>query len=260
MGVVLTTALALSANSGSWAANKAHHSIRAKHGRIVQSAVVTTLRAPRFTLPANSTLIAEANFSENNILSSVKQAVPAFLHGMSKNPDGLGGMIKMLDLSKYGEIVKQLKAVRISQFNVSRTMDVDKSFAFFERQVPTSQGWERIIYQSFGSGNGLLAVYARNGEYLGIMLDPKKNQNIAFGSIGFIDVAKLCEWFGTIGATISFGQPAQPANQPAQPANQPAATPANTPAVENVPSEGSSAPATTPASPAESPAVQAPAK
>lgn len=178
---------------------------KVKPGLSAKSKIRPSLKAPTFALPVGAVILLEVNLSEDNILDTVKQAIPSFLKGASSGTGDFAAMVKMAKLDDLYEAVKKIKAIRAVQFKTNETMDTTKMLIFFERQVPSSKGWDRIFYKPGidGEGTQALAVYARGEEFMGIMMSPKKNQSIAFSTIGFLDVAKLFSWAGSIAAAFT---------------------------------------------------------
>lgn len=165
---------------------------------IASQKALPALKTPAFILPSGAVLDTEINFSENDLLGMVKQALPSFAKGFGDSGGELGAIVSMLDLNGLASAVQGITALRLTKFKLPESAEKDKTLQFFESQVPPTKGWDRVLYSTTLVKDSTIAMYTKSGKtYLGVMLSPKGGDCYAVGTVGFVDIPRITSWAGS---------------------------------------------------------------
>lgn len=171
---------------------------------------IQRVKAPKFDLPDGARVMLEVNLNQDNLLGMFKQAIPSFLKGLNDSTGKTGSekptvellsLVNKLDLNSLYASVQGVKALRVSNYEIKDKIDPSKLLNYFEKQLPSSKGWDRIYLDTQTIPQGTVAVYESNNNYAAFIIDPVNNQNFIVSTVGFIDIPKLTEW---LGRTINY--------------------------------------------------------
>jgi hypothetical protein len=154
---------------------------------------------PEIVAPPGGALITEVNLSDNDVLGMLKQAIDAFAQSSKGAKGEIGQGLKAVDLSTLAEAIQGVSAIRAMQFKLTPGTSAGAVLNFYQTQLPTTQGWSRILFDTSMAPKGAMAVYTRGGqEYFSIGIDPSKNRAYVARTIGSVDVPKFASWLGGV--------------------------------------------------------------
>lgn len=198
---------------------------------------------PTLNIPYGGKIVTELNFSDNDVLGTVKGLIPVFSNMLvSISGSGIGQSLNLppetlkklsaIDLKPLSEAVSGVKNVRMIVVQYGKDATPERMMKEIEAGVAKSGKFSKVITDSaMVPGGALIYAEENNGGYVGFMFDKQSHVLYAGRLVGFMDVPKIVGWITQIGLLYSekTQTPAAPDQQPAaQPATevQPAQTPA----------------------------------
>lgn len=200
---ILFITVAVISGSCAQAAHRSKRHVKSASQVNVNTATpIRILKAPNLKLPASAIVTSEVNMNDKTCLDMIKRCIPALGNAkinININQTNFNLNATQFKLGLLYDSIKGLKAVRITQFQMrqntpSQFMDITKVVPFFAGQIHESEGWERIFYNYSEYDGNVIAVYARGNDLLGFAYSEQGDQNITFGTIGFVDIPKLIRW------------------------------------------------------------------
>ena len=175
---------------------------------------------PAIHIPYGGQIVTEFNFSDNDVLGIIKQAIPAIgealkaglpARGPEQPPASIAGpfgaaaatVISGIDFKGITEAIEGIKNIRVIVATYPRTMNASKLVKDFESGVAKIGKFSKVASDIAFSPGGF-AVYAQSdgGGYVGFAYDSRGGVLYAARVVGFVDIPKLVKALGEIGKAL----------------------------------------------------------